>query len=65
LRRRSKGHPIVKGCEDIWGPSDVYRVRLPLFGDGQALILGQVLEGMNPEDKPVAGQKNDPMSIYR
>jgi type 1 glutamine amidotransferase len=56
----AKDHPIVKGCEDIWGPSDVYRVRLPLSGDGRALILGQVLEGMNPEDKPVAGPKNDP-----
>ncbi len=50
-----KQHPVVRGCEDIWGPSDVYTVRLPLPGDSQPLVLGQVLEGMKPSDKPVAG----------
>mgnify|MGYP002623123025 FL=1 len=54
-------HPIVRGCDDIWGPTDVYGVRLPLPGDSQPLILGQVLEGMSPEDKPVENEKNDPM----
>jgi len=57
----AKGHPIVRGCDDIWGPTDVYRVRLPLTGDGEALVMGQVLEGMKPTDKPVAGKQNDPM----
>jgi type 1 glutamine amidotransferase len=57
----AKDHPIVKGCEDIWGPSDVYRVRLPLSGDGKALVMGQVLTGMKPTDKPVTGPKNEPM----
>jgi hypothetical protein len=54
-------HPIVRGCEDIWSPTDVYTVNLPLSGDGKALVLGAVLEGMNPADKPVTGPKNDPM----
>jgi hypothetical protein len=54
-------HPIVRGCEDIWGPTDVYTVRLPLPGDCQPLVLGQVLEGMNPTDKPLVGKKNGPM----
>jgi hypothetical protein len=36
-------------------------VRLPLPGDSQALLLGQVLAGMTPESKPVVGKKNDPM----
>ena len=54
-------HPIVSGCDDIWGPTDVYTVNLPLSGDGEALVLGAVLEGMSPADKPVAGPKNDPM----
>lgn len=54
-------HPVVRGCEDIWGPTDVYTVRLPLPGDSQALVLGQVLDGMNPTDKPLVGPKNDPM----
>ncbi|MGQ9650504.1 MAG: ThuA domain-containing protein [Phycisphaerae bacterium] len=56
-----KDHPIVRGCEDIWGPTDVYTVRLPLPGDSKPLILGQVLEGMKPTDRPVLDKKNDPM----
>ncbi len=51
-----KDHPIVRGCEDIWGPTDVYTVTLPLAGDAQPLVLGQVLEGMKPTDRPVAGK---------
>jgi hypothetical protein len=54
-------HPIVRGCEDIWGPTDVYGVRLPLPGDSRPLVLGQVLTGMSPADGPVEGKKNDPM----
>jgi hypothetical protein len=54
-------HPIVRGCEDIWGPTDVYGVRLPLPGDSKPLVLGEVLAGMKPSDKPVAGKENDPM----
>lgn len=54
-------HPIVRGCEDIWGPTDVYGVRLPLPEDSQPLVLGQVLTGMSPDDGPVEGAKNDPM----
>jgi type 1 glutamine amidotransferase len=54
-------NPIVRGCEDIWSPTDVYTVNLPLSGDGEPLVMGAVLEGMNPTDKPVAGPKNDPM----
>ena len=56
-----KDHPIVRGCQDIWGPTDVYAVRLPLPDDSKALVLGQVLEGMKPTDKPVSGEPNDPM----
>ncbi len=56
-------HPILRGIKDgdIWGPTDVYTVRLPLSGDCKPLVLGQVLEGMKPDDKPLAGGKNDPM----
>ncbi len=58
-----KSHPIVRGISDgeIWGPTDVYGVRLPLPGDSKPLVLGQVLEGMKLDDKPVEGMKNDPM----
>src|SRR5690606_38819928 len=39
----------------------VYGVRLPLPGDSRPLVLGQVLTGMQPEDPPVEGKKNDTM----
>jgi hypothetical protein len=57
------GHPIVRGIKDgdIWGPTDVYGVRLPLPGDSKPLVLGQVVEDMTPTGKPVEGKKNDPM----
>jgi len=47
--------PIMRGVSDIWGPTDVYTVQLPLTGGCQTLLLGEVLEGMNPRDKPVSG----------
>jgi type 1 glutamine amidotransferase len=59
----AKDHPILRGIEDgdIWGPTDVYAVRLPLPGDSRPLVLGQVLSGMKPDDAPVEGKQNDPM----
>jgi hypothetical protein len=63
IAKENASHPIVKGIQDgdIWGPTDVYGVRLPLPGDSKPLVLGQVLVGMKAEDKPVEGKKNDPM----
>jgi hypothetical protein len=59
----AQSHPIVRGIKDgdIWGPTDVYGVRLPLPADSKPFVLGQVLEGMKPDDKPVAGKQNEPM----
>lgn len=56
-------HPILRGLKDgdIWGPTDVYGVRLPLPGDSQPLVLGQVVEGMKFDSPPLAGEKNNPM----
>lgn len=56
-------HPILKGIKegDIFGPTDVYTVRLPLPGDCTTLVFGQVVEGMKFADPPAAGAKNDPM----
>ncbi len=58
-----KEHPILRGLSDgdIFGPTDVYTVRLPLPGDSQPLVLGEVVAGMNMDDPPVEGKKNDPM----
>ncbi|MCG8583519.1 MAG: ThuA domain-containing protein [Pirellulales bacterium] len=72
----AKDHPIARGIKDgdIWGPTDVYGVRLPLPGDSKHIILGQVMKrkgpgekgdpffGMKPDDDEAApGKKNDPM----
>jgi type 1 glutamine amidotransferase len=56
-------HPILKGIKDgdIWGPTDVYGVRLPLPADCVPLVMGQVLVGMKFTDSPLGGKKNDPM----
>lgn len=58
-----QSNPILRGIQDgdIWGPTDVYRVNLPLAGDSQPLVLGQVLVGMSPTDKAIEGPKNEPM----
>jgi Trehalose utilisation len=55
-----KDHPILRGCEDIFGPTDVYTTNA-LHGDATPLVMGQVLEGMKPTDKPIDGPKNKPM----
>ncbi len=58
-----EGNPILKGIKEkeIWGPTDVYTVKLPLPGDSQPIVLGQVLVGMKPDDAPLEGPKNEPM----
>lgn len=53
---KMRSHPAVRGCTDIWVPTDVYTVTLPMPGGVQPLVLGQVLEGMQPGDKPIAGE---------
>jgi hypothetical protein len=53
-------HPILRGCDDIFGPTDVYTTTA-LSGDAKPILMGQVLEGMKPTDKPIEGPKNNPM----
>lgn len=53
-------HPILRGVDQIWGPTDVYGIR-NLPDNAQVLVYGQVLDGMKPGDLPVTGGKNDPM----
>jgi hypothetical protein len=76
IAESARGSPLVNGIKDgdIWGPTDVYGVRLPLPGDSKPIILGQIVRrkgpadpkdpffGMRPDDgPPVEGKKNDPM----
>ncbi len=72
----AQAHPIVRGIKNgaVWGPTDVYGVRLPLPGDSSPVLLGEVLKragefdsadihfGMKPGDPVLQdGKKNDPM----
>jgi len=60
VNEAKKDHPILRGVADIWGPTDVYAIaHLP--ANAEVLVYGQVLEGMSPTSKPLAGKKNDPM----
>ena len=42
---------IATGIDSIWGESDVYGLT-SLNGDCRPIVMGQVLVGMNPDDKP-------------
>jgi hypothetical protein len=63
LAKGQADNPILRGIKDgdIWGPTDVYGVRLPLPSECKPLVYGQVLKGMKPSDEPVDTKKNDPM----
>lgn len=63
IAKGQEGNPILKGIKDgaIWGPTDVYGVRLPLTGDSTPLVMGQILTGMKSDDSPVADPRNEPM----
>ena len=47
----NQSHPILRGVENIWCPSDVYGITT-LTGEPEVLVHGQVLVGMNPGDEP-------------
>jgi len=55
-----KGHALLRGVEDIWGPTDVYGI-IHLPKEAKVLVHGQILVGMKPDDKPLEGPKNNPM----
>jgi type 1 glutamine amidotransferase len=59
----AEGHPILRGIRsgEIWVPTDVYKVTVPLPGDARPLVLGEVLSGMRAEDAAVDGPQNSPM----
>jgi hypothetical protein len=70
-------HPITNGIESgsIWGPTDVYGVRLPLPGDSYPIILGQVIDragdfdeneiffGMKATDSILATKNNEGLTV--
>ena len=70
-------HPISNGIEkgSLWGPTDVYGVRLPLPGDSEPIILGQIINragefdendlffGMKPTDDELASENNNGLKV--
>ncbi len=70
-------HSITNGIESgsIWGPTDVYGVRLPLPDDSQPIVLGQVINrkgefdendlffGMRPTDDEIATENNNGLNV--
>ncbi|HEY2786529.1 MAG TPA: ThuA domain-containing protein [Fimbriiglobus sp.] len=63
LAKGQESQPILKGIKDgdVFGKSDVYRVRLPLPGDCVPLVYGQCTKSLDSKSDPVAGKENDPM----
>lgn len=63
LTSEGRNHPILKGIADgdIFGPTDVYTVNLPLKPGSTALVLGEVTETLESDSKRLEGKKNDPM----
>lgn len=50
-----RDHPILRGVEDLWGPSDVYRTYPKEGGLPEgctALVLGQPLKNREPDGEP-------------
>lgn len=52
LAPEARAQRITNGIADgeIWGPSDVYRVRLPLPGDSVPILLGRSIDRAGPYD---------------
>ena len=57
----AEDHPVLRGVDDIWGPTDVYGIRHLDQDEATVLLRGQVLAGMEPTSPPVEGPKNEPM----
>ena len=61
IARGQEKNPVVRGCEDIWGPSDVYTITT-LEGECTPVVMGQVLVGMDPKDEPNTNKKPMPVA---
>jgi hypothetical protein len=63
LVKGQEKNPILRGLHDgdIFGPTDVYTVHLPLPATCTPLVLGEVVAGLKPTDKGLEGPKNNPM----
>ncbi|MDF1863332.1 MAG: hypothetical protein P1U70_00790 [Saprospiraceae bacterium] len=53
IAESAENHPVLNGIEDgsIWGPSDVYGIRMPMEGDAQSIVLGQTIDRVGEYDE--------------
>ena len=77
FREEGRNNSITNGIKsgEIWGPTDVYGIRLPLPGDSQPIVLGQVINrkgeydendiffGMKPTDDELATKNNVDLKV--
>ena len=56
IAKGQEKNPILRGVDDVFGPTDVYTVKLPMCDSCQPLVMGQVLVGMKPTDEPFVGE---------
>lgn len=70
IAKGQENNPILAGIKDgdVWGDTDVYTINLPLPGDSEPLVLGQVVKGLEPggevstrKNKKTGVPVNDPM----
>ncbi len=55
------GHAVLRGVnKTFWCPSDVYGT-LPLIGQCDTLVMGEVTEGKTPQGKPQKGKIHMPL----
>lgn len=61
LAEENADHPVLRGLADgdVWDPTDVYTVRLPMQEGIEPLLFGEVVDGMKPDDPRLAPWTND------
>ncbi len=57
----AEGNVILRGCENVWGASDVYEVTT-LSGDSAPVLLGVVLSTMDAKSEPAPDLKQLPVA---
>lgn len=63
-----RDHPILRGVDDVWGPTDVYRTypkSSSLPAGNTALLLGQPLLGRHHDDAPNPDKEALPVAWTR
>lgn len=56
-------HPVLNSVSNVFAPSDVYGVTHLTEAD-TILMRAAVTESLDPESKPIEGDKNDPMQPF-